>query len=521
MNQACCRKSILALPGVGVLVLAILYASFTHRSSPFADATYNRSVKCVLRPNQPADAIASALGYACGVINCSPIQPGGAHYEPNTLEDHFAWAAQEYYDRFQYLQSIHTCDFGGVAMLQCGQNNASGLTRPRIIGVNLGGFLVLEPWITPSLFTQFMDQPPNRTAIDEYTFSLVLGQEEAEKQLSAHWNQWVTEDDIATLANVIGVTHLRIPFGYWIFGDVPPFVRGIEQLDRVLDLAAKYRLQVLLDLHGGVGSQNGFDNSGRACNITHPEKKSCIVPCPAHAEWGRDLNGSTVNQTIVTLERIAARYSNHSAVWGVELINEPRLVNISVLKDFYMRGYAAVRNIAPNWAIVIHDGFYPLSWGNFMTPALGYTNVYLDTHIYEAFGPDANATYDGHLQEACGYTKNINYMECIQLPLLVAEWSLATDDCDQWLNGVGQKPLSNLCPVRPPNAPFNTTFLAQYAINQVSAFFRGHGFFFWNFKTERNPQWSLLDAYSADWLPSFSQPLESSVVEACGYSEMV
>ena len=28
----------------------------------------------------------------------------------------------------------------------------------KVIGVNLGGWLVLEPWITPSLFYQFLGQ---------------------------------------------------------------------------------------------------------------------------------------------------------------------------------------------------------------------------------------------------------------------------------------------------------------------------------------------------------------------------
>ena len=41
-----------------------------------------------------ADAdLSSGMGWACGAggINCAPIQPGGAHYQPNTLAAHASW----------------------------------------------------------------------------------------------------------------------------------------------------------------------------------------------------------------------------------------------------------------------------------------------------------------------------------------------------------------------------------------------------------------------------------------------
>ena len=43
----------------------------------------------------------------------------------------------------------------------------------QIRGVNLGGWLVLEPWITPSLFMQFLGGDVNTTAFDMYTFCQV------------------------------------------------------------------------------------------------------------------------------------------------------------------------------------------------------------------------------------------------------------------------------------------------------------------------------------------------------------
>ena len=37
-------------------------------------------------------------------------------------------------------------------------------------GVNAGGWMVLEPWITPSLFYRFLDKTQDDVGIDSYTF---------------------------------------------------------------------------------------------------------------------------------------------------------------------------------------------------------------------------------------------------------------------------------------------------------------------------------------------------------------
>lgn len=74
----------------------------------------------------------------------------------------------------------------------------------------------------------------------------------------------MTEDDLAFLAKS-GINHVRIPFGYWIFGDIrsdEPWVDGeLKYLERGIKWAAKYNIHVILDLHCAPGSQNGFDNS--------------------------------------------------------------------------------------------------------------------------------------------------------------------------------------------------------------------------------------------------------------------
>ncbi|CAH0485987.1 unnamed protein product [Peronospora farinosa] len=74
--------------------------------------------------------------------------------------------------------------------------------------------------------------------MDTYTFCTALGKEEANRQLRIHYENWVTEKDIGALA-AAGINSLRIPYG----------------------------LDILLDMHGLINSQNGFDNSGRSMSV--------------------------------------------------------------------------------------------------------------------------------------------------------------------------------------------------------------------------------------------------------------
>ena len=93
----------------------------------------------------------------------------------------------------------------------------------QIRGVNLGGWLVLEPWITPSLFYQFLGGGVGTTGMDHYSFCEVLGAEEGNEQLRRHWETWVTEDIIKDLAGSGAVNSLRVPVGDFMFEPYGPY----------------------------------------------------------------------------------------------------------------------------------------------------------------------------------------------------------------------------------------------------------------------------------------------------------
>jgi len=82
----------------------------------------------------------------------------------------------------------------------CGGNwrnsvyQVSGPPGKAKIGTNIGGWMVLEPWITPSLFYRFLGKTKEEgVAMDSYTVCDVLGASEGNKLMRAHWDSWYTE----------------------------------------------------------------------------------------------------------------------------------------------------------------------------------------------------------------------------------------------------------------------------------------------------------------------------------------
>ncbi|KAL7547022.1 hypothetical protein ACHAWF_010338 [Thalassiosira exigua] len=325
----------------------------------------------------------------------------------------------------------------------------------QIRGVNLGGWMVLEPWITPSLFYQFLGGDENSVAMDHYSFCEVLGPEEGNKQLQRHWKTWVTEEIIKNLAGSGAVNSLRVPVGDFMFEPYGPYVGctdgALDYVDTLLDWARSYGLSVLLDVHTQKDSQNGFDNSGQTLGFqwtsglsTYPRDLTTFQHWPIRsANWMgtfdpksinyTDVNHDNIAHSLKVIEGLVERYGGHPAVLGVEPVNEPwELTPLHLLKRFYWDAYLIVKKKAPYWKFIMHDSFRftPETWGGFMK---GCPDRALDTHIYQAWDDPASRLtfYNG----ACAAKKQIALMEREFGPVVVGEWSLATDNCAMWLNG--------------------------------------------------------------------------------------
>lgn len=138
-------------------------------------------------------------------------------------------------------------------------------------------WLVVERWMRDSYWKEHIPD----SARDEWAISLL---ENGADVLKGHWDTWITEDDISQIAS-FGLTHLRIPIGYWAFEKYPgdaatpadPFIQGqVEYLNKAIGWARTHGLKVIIDLHGVPGSQNGWDHSGKIGPILWPTHDAYI-----------------------------------------------------------------------------------------------------------------------------------------------------------------------------------------------------------------------------------------------------
>lgn len=344
---------------------------------------------------------------------------------------------------------------------------------PKIHGVNLGGWFVLEKWLTPSLF------PSNIN--DEWELSAHLNRTNQTHVLRQHWATYYTRQDFMSIKRS-GFNLVRIPVGYWTFvpaeGFKEPYLNPgcLDYIHSAMSWADEVGLMVMLDLHGHPGSQNGFDNSGHQ----GPAK---WLHTPGTLEWSLD-----------TLYNILLQFRRYTSLHSVQIINEP--INWGLPMDrllvFYDRAYSLVREMAPEVKVVFHDAFLGLDyWRAFMKK---YDQAVMDIHIYHVFDDEKlKLDYNGHLDLA--RRDGVRLREA-GYPVVVGEWSLATATCEEWKDNrcVKEKGWHD-------HDPAYMQFARDLAQLQISEYARnGVGEIFWNYKMEpRWPEWDYQAARDLGW----------------------
>lgn len=376
---------------------------------------------------------------------------------------------------------------------------ASQFSDP-VRGVNIGGWLVLEPYITPSLFETFRTNEYNDDGIpvDEYHYTQYLGQEVAASRLEAHWSSFYTETDFKDIA-ALGFNLVRIPIGYWAFQtlDNDPYVSGAQEsyLDKAIQWSANNGLKVWVDLHGAAGSQNGFDNSGLRDSYAF-------------------LDDSNLKVTSEVLNYILNKYSQDEyldTVIGIELINEPLgpVLDMDKMKNNYLLpAYEYLRTtLQRNQIVVIHDAFQAFNyWDDFLTASSGAWGVLLDHHHYQVFSsPELETSMSDKIQVACswgtGVLNEAHWTVC-------GEFAAALTDCTKWINGVG---FGARYDGSYQNGNTGSSYIGSCANNddittwsderkqntrkfieaQLDAFEMRGGWIMWCYKTESTLEWDL------------------------------
>jgi glucan 1,3-beta-glucosidase len=286
-----------------------------------------------------------------------------------------------------------------------------------LYGTNAGGHLIVEKWMTPDLFE-------GTNATDQNTLDQTDG---AQAKLQHHWDTYYTKDDFAAMKKW-GLNAVRIPIGFWAYDNArTPYLIGADvYLERMIQWCREVGLWVLVDCHGSPGSQNGFDNSGRAGEV----------------EWQAQDN---LDRSIAVLKIMAAKYGSweySDVVYGLQLVNEPISWNqskLEVTQEWTSRAYQSVRDAAKNTdlVIVMHDGFMgPSKWTEVGNTIMGnYSSAStagfaLDTHLYQnQVDADKQLTQEEHIAKACAWKQTNLLPQNSTLPVFVGEFSAATDIC--------------------------------------------------------------------------------------------
>ncbi|TLD28035.1 beta-glucosidase 6 [Venturia nashicola] len=385
-------------------------------------------------------------------------------------------------------------------------NSPFGYGQRPFRGVNLGGWLSPEPFITPSLFADDIHH--------EYAMSKKLGNKLG-PTLEKHYSTFITEADFKAIADA-GLDHVRIPFSYWAVKhyDDDPYLFGVSwrYLLRGIEWARKNGIRVKLDLHAVPGSQNGWNHSGRGGKVN----------------WIQGPDGKMNAQRSLDIHNMLSkfftqpRYKNIITFYG--LVNEPsKNIPQEDLVAWTKKAIDIVKGNGLNAVQIFSEGMRGLeAWSGKMT---GYGNtVLVDVHEYTLF--DLHTIGFKHTERVSFVCNNLNSaIAASPNPVMVGEWSQADTDCTKWLNGVGSGARwegtfygqdSPACPTKDTqcscamaNADPSTytadykKFLQQWAEAQMDVFEKSSwGWFYWTWKTENAPLWSYQAALKGEFMPA-------------------
>lgn len=370
----------------------------------------------------------------------------------------------------------------------------------KIRGVNLGNWLVLEKWMSPELYN-------DTAAEDEAYFCLQLSENEKRARLKAHRDHYITSRDFAYLAEK-GINMVRIPIPFFVFEDIGPYVHCVEYVDKAMKWANQYGIKVLLDLHTVPGSQNGSDNAG-VCGIV---------------QWSN--HPGRVEIALNVLERLALRYGQDPALFGIEVLNEPMpsdgalaklMAEIGInilerypavdkeaakknvpydnawLEDFYRTAYFRIRKYLPvSKAVVFDDAFDIHHYADWLAEQKDFENVMLDTHQYIMLA-DWMHLCEPNVEEYVKYVgdrfvSEVSYGQS-KVPTFCGEWCLF--NAQPGLKDESSKERKRV--------------YSALAKAQLDAFENCEGWFYWCYKTHLDdPDWDCWDigkCISNGWMP--------------------
>merc|ERR1719282_2068242 len=351
------------------------------------------------------------------------------------------------------------------------------------IGVNLGGWLLLEDWI-------WSTEMRLKKITDEWTLIQNKGGPQNPSAISLmheHWDNFVSEKDLDHLQN-FGVTHVRIPLGWWIvdYDAADGFVNGGERyLFRVLLWLKKRNMQALLDLHAVPGGQvEGSSFTGKRF------KTPGFFTSTANFVRGK----RAMHKLAVLIAAYETDKRTAGVVMGMELLNEPSWAywdSSPGIQEVYGTMIPEIRKILPAKRYLLFLSLQERQGKRRSSEWLvmmrkrdpkNFEGVVYDAHMYHSYGDDDMNGRIWRKQEdscktCCRDPALLDPIVKANVPISIGEYSLNT------------------------GFPGNNKFFKHYMGEQLSLFQNTPhviGSFFWNHRIDVGPdgyfkEFSLLD----------------------------
>jgi hypothetical protein len=240
-------------------------------------------------------------------------------------------------------------------------------------GVGLGNWMLPEGYMWK--FGALGDRPRK---IERLVTDLI-GPEAASRFWLSFRQHYITEADIKRIAE-LGFNSVRPALNSRLFlteGENPVYVQeGFQLLDSLISWCRKYRLYVIIDMHGAPGGQTGanIDDSPRDLPELFIEKKY-------------------QDQLVDLWVKIATAYKNEPVVAAYDLLNEPLPVGTGaaakykhLLVPLYKRITEAIRKVDTRHMITLEGFDWSNDWSLFDKPF--DQNVFYQFHYYCWARPD-------------------------------------------------------------------------------------------------------------------------------------
>jgi endoglucanase len=278
-------------------------------------------------------------------------------------------------------------------------------------GVNLGGWLVMEPWMTPADSGGLPDTYSILQELDSR-----FGVAEEQSLISTYQQSWISAADLANIKGA-GFNAVRVPV-WW--GNFYPIANvsnsswrsdAFTELDWLVNAAAAQGLYVIIDMHGVVGSQSTSDDTGQQ-NVNE--------------YWS---NSNDQGNTAFMWWQIASHYNGNPTIAGYDLINEPigAPSNAAVISA-YQNLYNTVRSADPSHIIIMEGTWGNWNWSMLPDPSSeGWTNVVYEMHEYE-FNAPGSTVEQGSTNQVNDFNNHASY----NVPGYIGEFNDMYNDSTVW-----------------------------------------------------------------------------------------